>query len=160
MGKEIERKFVVLGQISKTQSKHITFIKQGYVLQGTNKHLRIRLIRTISGKTKAFICLKFTGKKIRDEFEYEIPYNDGIEIYDKCTDRLEKIRYHFICPENSNYKEFIMDCYPTELKIIEVEFNDIESCESFTQNLGWREVTGNKQFSNILMAKSNLVFNG
>ncbi len=95
MGREIERKFLVRKELW-TAPDGGTEIKQGYMYfkSGTAR------IRT-AGK-KAYITVKGPVKGIsRDEFEYEIPYDDAlVMLANFCLPEgplIEKIRYrlHF-----------------------------------------------------------------
>jgi adenylate cyclase len=75
MSLEIERKFLVdlnkLGNLANGIE-----IKQGYINTADNTVVRVR----IKGK-KAYLTIKGENKvATRLEFEYEIPYKDGIEM--------------------------------------------------------------------------------
>jgi len=61
---------------------------------------------------------KYTENIIRDEYEYEIPYNDGKEIYDKCIYNIEKRRYVL----QVNDLKYEIDEYPNGLLVVEIEF--------------------------------------
>lgn len=151
MGKEIERKFLLDKPIPWNLDNQ-KLIKQGYIFVSKNKQLRVRIINN-----QAYICLKYTKDKVRDEYEYEIPLIDGLEMYKNCTNKLEKLR-NTVKPLNFNYTVDI-DTYPNELVVAEVEFNSVEDCDMF-KPFDWFgiEITGNKNYSNILLSKQNLKF--
>lgn len=151
MAKEIERKFLLDKPIPWDLGEQ-KLIKQGYLFLTKNKHLRVRVINQ-----KAFICLKFTKNKTRDEYEYEIPLLDGMEMYGKCQYTVEKIR-NTIHPLGHEYTIDI-DTYPNGLVVAEVEFKSLEDSDEFTP-FDWfgQEITGNKKYSNILLAKQKLHF--
>ena len=151
MAKEIERKFLIETEISLDLGEQ-KLIKQGYVLLDKNKQLRIRVI-----DHKAFLCLKYTKNKIRDEYEYEIPLIDALEILSKCKYKLEKIRTT-LSPHQGEYVVDI-DTYPNGLTVAEVEFKSQEACDSF-KPIDWfgPEITGLKEYSNITLAKQKLHF--
>lgn len=149
MAKEIERRFLVNDPMLFKNKK---FIRQGYVLLEKNKQLRVRII----GK-KSLICLKYTEKMVRDEYEYEIPYSDGMEILSKCEFVIEKYR-STIKLKKLNYTIDI-DRYPNGIVVAEVEFKNEKDSKKF-QPLSWfgKEITGDKKYSNITFAKQRLRF--
>jgi len=151
MAKEIERKFLIETEISPNLGEQ-KLIKQGYVLLDKNKQLRVRVI-----DHKAFLCLKYTKNKVRDEYEYEIPLIDALEILSKCKYKLEKIRTT-LSPHNGNYVVDV-DTYPNGLTVAEVEFKSQEDCDAF-KPIDWfgPEITGVKEYSNITLAKQKLHF--
>ena len=151
MAKEIERKFFIETEISPDLGEQ-KLIKQGYILLDKNKQLRVRVI-----DHKAFLCLKYTKNKIRDEYEYEIPLIYALEILSKCKYKLEKIRTTLL-PHNGNYVIDI-DTYPNGLTVAEVEFKSQEDCDAF-KPIDWfgPEITGVKEYSNITLAKQKLHF--
>jgi len=151
MAKEIERKFLIETEISPNLGEQ-KLIKQGYVLLDKNKQLRVRVI-----DHKAFLCLKYTKNKVRDEYEYEIPLIDALEILSKCKYKLEKIRTT-LSPHNGNYVVDV-DTYPNGLTVAEVEFKSQEDCDTF-KPIDWfgPEITGVKEYSNITLAKQKLHF--
>lgn len=90
MGKEIERKFLVnLKKLDLSKTTNWTVnIQQGYLSEVVEKTIRIRIedekgFITIKGKT--------TGVS-RDEFEYEIPYDDAKQMMKLCDKTIIKKR--------------------------------------------------------------------
>jgi len=151
MAKEIERRFLVKGTLPPSLGEQ-RLIKQGYVFTDKEKQLRVRII-----DHQAFVCLKFTKEVVRDEFEYEVPLVDGLQIFAKCKTKLEKIR-NSMTAITANY-HLDVDTYPNGLVIAEVEFQSQEDAEKFVP-VEWfgEEVTGKFEYSNITMAKQKLQF--
>lgn len=151
MGKEIERKFLLDKPIPWELGEQ-KVIKQGYIFTGKNKQLRVRVI-----DHQSFICIKYLDKEVRDEYEYEIPLLDGMEMLGKCKMKLEKIR-NTLRPINQDYT-LDVDTYPNGLVVAEVEFKSIEDCYRF-QPPEWfgEEITGKKEYSNITLSKKKLKF--
>jgi adenylate cyclase len=151
MAKEIERKFLIETAISPELGLQ-RLIKQGYLMLDKNKQLRVRVI-----DHQSFLCLKYTKERIRDEYEYEIPLKDGLEMLGKCKHRLEKIRTT-LSPLGYEYTIDI-DTYPNGITVAEVEFKTQEDCDNF-KPIDWfgREITGEKTYSNITLAKQKLSF--
>ena len=94
MAKEIERKFLVDGKPWELYA-HVKGrrISQGYISKSKQHTVRIRLVApneayiTIKGPKHGFSC---------DEFEYVIPYDDGVQLMTLCdTGLIEKTRYVF-----------------------------------------------------------------
>lgn len=152
MGKEIERKFLLGEGVSiPIPKKHKKmFIKQAYLLAQHGKQVRIRLV----DKT-AILGVKFTKKLIRDEYEYKIPYFEGLELYNKCELQLEKNRLSFY----SNGEKFDIDSYPNGITFVEVEFKNEKALKNWVKP-SWlgKEITKDKKFSNIRFAKEKLRF--
>ena len=94
MGTEIERKFLVNHEkwqlIEKPSGTHY---RQGYILSNDQQTVRVR----VSDK-QGFLNLKSKISPIsRNEFEYEIPLDDGIRILDLFTkNETEKVRYRIL----------------------------------------------------------------
>ena len=90
MAKEIERTFLVDDDSFRKMSSFTVHILQGYLNRDPERTVRIR-IRNDS----AFFTVK--GKTVgceRDEFEYEIPLEDGLEMLKLCSGKiLDKTRY-------------------------------------------------------------------
>lgn len=153
MAKEIERKFLLIGEIPYYIGQP-KLIKQAYIFVEPSKHLRLRLVDGV-----AILGLKYTDSGVRDEFEYEIPYDDGIFMYKKSNLTVEKIRFSW------DYKEihFDLDIFPNGIKYVEAEFSDEDSANSFIADKAWdwlgEEITNNPQYSNIILAKGKLSFN-
>jgi adenylate cyclase len=91
MPKEIERKFLIepeaWKQLDKPEGKHY---KQGYIHGPDDVTIRIRI-----AESKGYITLKSNTVGIsREEFEYEIPYEEAIDMMTSFTQvGTEKIRY-------------------------------------------------------------------
>ena len=151
MAKEFERKFLLALESIPIPKKHKkTWITQGYIFADMGKNIRVRLT-----KKKSFLCVKFTEGVITDEFEYKIPQEDALEIYEQCEWTLEKKRLSFKC----GGVHFDIDTYPNGLVVVETEFDYL------TDMLNWEkpswigvEVSGKSEYSNVVLAKQNLKF--
>lgn len=150
MGKEIERKFLIQGKIP-LELGEPTLIKQGYIFAEKGKHLRIRIV-----KNAAILGLKYTEGLVRDEFEYNIPFEEGMEMYKKCEMKVEKIRFS-VKHEGFFYD---LDFFPNNIRYMEVEFPTKEDSTAFIKPewLG-KEITGESEYSNITLSKQKLSFN-
>ncbi len=87
MAIEIERKFLFDPEIlSGLEGLHI---QQGYLQTDKNKTVRVR-----TKGDKAFLTVKGKNNGIaRQEFEYEIPFQDGVELLKMCDNKISKTRF-------------------------------------------------------------------
>lgn len=117
MAKEIESKYLL--KYLPDYLKDFKILFQGYLHIDRLKQIRVRLI----GNYKAFICVKFMDGNVRDEYEYEIPYEDGEKIFNKCQYTLIKQRYSGLLEDGCH---FDIDVYKNGVKIVEVERPTLE----------------------------------
>lgn len=90
MGKEIERKFLVRGDVWRSLAKGTAY-RQGYLNSAKERTVRIRTI-----DEKAFLTIKgLTVGATRSEYEYEIPLADCNAMLDALAEKpiIEKKRY-------------------------------------------------------------------
>ena len=90
MAKEIERKFLVIGNGWRENAVG-THYRQGYLNSVKERTVRIRTIND-----KAFHTVKgLTVGCTRLEFEYSIPYDDCVKMLDELAEKpiIEKTRY-------------------------------------------------------------------
>jgi adenylate cyclase len=119
---------------------------QGYLEKSSNSQLRVRLY-----ETKACLTYKTEhGTNSRNEYEYEIPYKDGIELYNNALYRLEKTRYK--TSFNNNLVD--IDIYPNGIKVVEIEY-ETELLPSDIPEYCGEEVSNVKEYSNIYIAMNN-----
>jgi len=90
MGREIERKFLVRGDVWRSIAEG-TLYRQGYLNSARERTVRIRTIGE-----KAFLTIKgLTVGATRPEYEYEIPLADGNAMLATLAEKpiIEKKRY-------------------------------------------------------------------
>jgi adenylate cyclase len=90
MAKEIERKFLLIGDEWRALATG-THYRQGYLNSTKERTVRIRTIND-----KAFLTVKgITVSATRAEYEYEIPFDDCVEMLEGLAERpiIEKKRY-------------------------------------------------------------------
>lgn len=143
--KEQERKFIL--KYLPSELEPIT-IKQGYLMLLGDKQLRVRVL-----DNTAFICYKkHHSSTIRDEFEYEIPFSDGIELLKTCEYQLSKNRYKTTFESNHVDIDIDIDIYDDGLQVVEIEYDDeLTTLPDYCGD----EITGNKEYSNINIAINN-----
>ncbi len=88
MGKEIERKFLVIGE--EWRSVTGTRYRQGYLSTVKERTVRVRTVNE-----KGTLTIKGVSQgATRQEFEYEIPFDEATQLLDLCEKPLiEKNRY-------------------------------------------------------------------
>ncbi|MDC1105399.1 CYTH domain-containing protein [Prolixibacteraceae bacterium] len=90
MAKEIERKFIVSKDIP-LEGLPFSNIEQGYLSTDPNKTVRVRI-----KDNKAFLTVKGKTEGItREEFEYEIPVKDAIDLLNMTSYKIKKRRYYY-----------------------------------------------------------------
>ena len=145
MAKEIERRFLCKYKPIAFNEIPPIIIKQGYIFSSDDKHLRVR----IENNKIASIALKFTPSIIRDEYEYEIPIKDGLEIFSKSESKLMKARYEI---EYYDY-HIDIDYYGKDLMVVEIELPS-EDTEFILPDYFGEEITGVREYNNIYLAQS------
>lgn len=146
MTKEIELKFLCNRFVSHMIVKDGTKLCQGYLHVDKDQQIRVRIV----DDNRAFICIKhMIGDGIeRNEFEYHIPYDDGLILYDKCKFKFEKTRY--INKTQEGY-HIDIDKYEDGTVVAEVELPTRDTL--FTKPMYFEDdVTGIYKYSNYNFA--------
>ncbi len=147
MGKEIERKFLVVGD--DWRSAQSTLLRQGYL--STDKHRTVRV--RVSGDS-AFLTIKgLTTGATRREFEYPIPVDDANELLDElCQPPLIEKQRHVIRGDGVTWEidEFLGE--NDGLVVAEVELQDEDQAFSRPSWLG-EEVTDDPRYYNANLVK-------
>ncbi|MCM1005268.1 MAG: CYTH domain-containing protein [Prevotella sp.] len=143
MALEIERKFIVINNDYRRMASSGQRISQGYLTRRVEGTVRIR---TCGGKGWITVKGKNSGN-VREEFEYEIPVQDAVELLKLCEGHiLEKTRYIV------NYLGYRweIDKFHGDLAglvIAEVELKDSAEEPPLPSFVG-EEVTGNPMYYN------------
>ena len=149
--KEIERKFLVNKNAlpSLDLLDHI-IISQGYLLNTKDKTVRIRL-----SNNTAFLAIKGATSGIsRDEYEYQIPYDDAQNILSDFIDQtIDKTRY--IIPFGN--KNWELDVFHNNLEGLIIAEVELESENELIQIPEWctEEVSQNSMYYNAQLIKLN-----
>ena len=150
MPKEIERKFLVIGDEWRDRTSSQQTIRQGYLCAERERSVRVR----VAGD-RAWITVKgATRGMTRAEFEYPIPYDDAVEMIETlCLPHvIEKFRYKIEVLGNSwEIDEFLG--VNVGLIVAEVELESESQLLSLPAWIG-EEVTSDPHYYN-----ANLVGN-
>ena len=149
MGLEIERRFLVKGEEWKQNAQNCQKIRQGYIVSSIKDWtVRVRIIE----KDQAWLTLKSPAKGIScNEFEYLIPKEDALELWELASNKLTKTRYKL----NLQGGDWIIDCFEGNnypLVIAEVELTSIKQ-KVKPPSWCFLEVTKYKQLSNAALAE-------
>jgi Uncharacterized protein conserved in bacteria len=152
MAKEIERKFKVVGDGWRSQTVSSSSFRQAYIASGEDRSVRVRVMDGERAKLTIKVGRQFMS---RDEFEYEIPLADAEQLADCAVGVvLEKTRYEV---EHHGYT-WEIDVYGGAyqgLVIAEVEMEDEAAQPDLPDWIG-EEVTGDRRFSNLVMATEDM----
>lgn len=90
MALEIERKFLVVGSSWRSDVVESREMRQGYLSVDPHATVRVRI-----ASAHAHLTVKgITANATRDEFEYEIPVPDAVDMLSRlCVARVEKVRH-------------------------------------------------------------------
>lgn len=146
-GYEIERKFLVEGEIPSLDDAPCRKIRQGYVATGESE-VRVRQI-----DERYFLTCKQGGGLQRREVEFEIGQGEFDQLWTLTEGRrIEKRRYEI----DVNGSLLTLDVFEGELRplmLAEVEFESVAESEGFTPPpYCCREVTQDARFKNQTLA--------
>ena len=149
MGIEIERKFLIK-HIPLNRVKYSHHIKQGYIVNDSQKVIRVR-------KKENQYYLTIKGNTIgisRSEFEYTIPKNDAENLFDQfcLSGTIEKTR-HYV--ENKDHLWEIDEFHGRNDGLIVAEI-ELDSEDEFFDIPNWvdQEVTSEKKYYNMNLLKN------
>jgi len=147
MAKEIERKFLVRGEVWREKAEGLSY-RQGYL--STEKERTVR-VRTID--SKGFLTIKgINVGATRNEFEYDIPVEDANQMLDELCLKpiIEKKRYQI---EHGGFIWEVDEFFGDNEGLILAEI-ELESENQSFETPSWiaEEVTGDPRYFN-----SNLI---
>ena len=149
MGIEIERRFLVKNEDWRSKAIYSEDFSQAYLNSNTDEWtVRIRIIN----KNQAYLTLKSSLNGFTNyEFEYQIPIQDALELFNLSNKKITKTRYQLKIDE----KDWVIDSFKglnSSLTIAEIE---LDSESEKIQIPAWceQEITGIKSLSNASLAK-------
>lgn len=154
MALEIERKFLVADDGWK---KHTLFKKvpmeQGYFIRGDGAPIiRIRITND-----QAFMTIKSSHRGMtRQEFEYEIPFEDGQQLIKACEKpTVKKTRHYIVDNFNQLWEIDIFRGKNRGLVLAEIELESEKQPVTILDWLG-REVTNDERYRNTALAATKV----
>ncbi len=151
MGKEIERKYLVVDRTFKNYVVETHHIVQGYLSKTPEATVRVRII----DKSNGYLTVKgLTIGAVRGEWEYEIPVNEAVELLELSPRNqiIDKIR-HIVYHDNFCWEvdEFIHPC--KGLVLAEIELTREDEVFTVPPFIGL-EVTDNPKYYNSNLANN------
>jgi len=160
---EIERRFLVVGAGWREHCIWQVEMRQGYLVR-QDDGLTLR-VRTSQGKSdpapKAWLTLKAIPPQaapapasVRLEYEYQIPYDDALELLEIAPEQLCKQRYGLNLPGG----DWVLDVFADNnapLIVAEVELGDADEILNLPAWCG-EELTGRHKLSNAALARHPL----
>lgn len=148
MNIETERKFTVDPEFIKQYLKDGVNISQGYLASTDAAVVRVRLYGN-----QAFLTIKsaIPDDYAVEEYEYEIPFEDGSNLLKKCESSLSKVRY-LVVHGNDIWEVDVFN----DADIIVAEFEHYDRTVVDNVKLpSWvtQEVTNDPWYSNYSLAK-------
>jgi CYTH domain-containing protein len=145
--KEIERKFLVKDQTF-YQNCRFDQIQQTYLFNESNKSLRIRIKNDV-----AYLTIK--GNQIgitRDEFEYEIPKGEALEIIDRFDLKVLSKKRYYLNSGNLTWEIDVFEGKLVGLLVAEIELPS-EDFEIDIPSWVGEEVTSDPSYLNAELFK-------
>lgn len=149
MGIEIERKFLVASDDWKHQVSEAIQIRQGYLSSEVERTVRIR----IWGENGKLTIKSKAQKATRQEFEYDIPRSDALEMLENLCPFPQIQKTRFLIPQGKHIWEIdVFEGHNQGLILAEIELSSEE--EEF-QKPNWlgEEVTLDYRYTNAYLAK-------
>lgn len=144
MAKEIERKFLVRNASYRECADSKATIRQAYLSTDPDSTIRVRTMNS-----RAFLTVKSRNKGlVRHEWEYEVPYEDAIEMMNSCAVApvIEKIRYRVGRWEIDEFHAALEG-----LVIAEIELSSPDEPIEIPDYIG-KEVSGDKRYYNSVLS--------
>lgn len=156
MGREIERKFLVIDDSWRALARQSLFIRQGYLATGAAASVRIRIVAEQGG----WITIKSTEPGIaRAEFEYQIPLEDAEALFALCAEGTIEKRRHLVQRDELAWEIDVFEGPHQGLVMAEIELPESDHPVAPPPWLG-REVTDDPAYRNASLARAGIVPNG
>lgn len=162
MGREIERKFLVVGGGWKRKVEETYAIRQGYLATSKDTVVRVRISSTDRYQI-ATLAVKGSHSGIeRAEFEYRIPVDEAQEMLEiLCGDRIVEKRRHIV-PSTSRLR-WEIDVFGGRHKgLVLAEIELVKVDQEMPRIPKWigHEVSEDHRYSNHSLAKHGLKLMG
>lgn len=144
MAKEIERKYLVTDDSYLQLATCSYDIRQGYLNTAPASTVRVR-----TKGDRGYLTVKgITEGCSRNEWEYEIPFTDALEMLQICSNVLEKTRYIV-----ESWEIDVFHGANEELVLAEIELSDPSEQFEKPAFIG-KEVTGDPRYYNSVLAQN------
>ncbi len=151
MAREIERKFLVTSDAWKPLASGSVPIRQGYLSSNSKATVRVRLL----GDDRAVITLKGASDGIsRPEFEYDIPYEDALELHALAEPDTINKRRHLVPFGGHTWEVDVFEGRHQGLAIAEIELDDEDQQFELPPWVG-REVSDDDRYFNASLSRAD-----
>lgn len=146
MALEIERKFKLKPGIAVPESESSQSIRQAYLMNDEGMVVRVRIVN----EEQAFLTIKKStqaGIAVRQEYEYEIPMEDALEMLQLCIGT-PIVKQRFVVMDEG--RKWEVDIFQEEnegLIIAELELSDLNQYIELPSWIG-EEVTEDPKYLN------------
>jgi len=148
MAKEIERKFMVVGDDWRDAAASSRTLVQAYLAIDGETSVRVRIL---DGE-EAWLTVKLgVSEMTRDEFEYSVPLADAREMVEASRGRVIEKTRHIIASEGYAWEIDVFEGTLAGLVMAEVEMQSEDDTPPLPAWLG-REVTGDPAWTNAVLA--------
>lgn len=147
---EIERKFLVKDRSFIELAKSSSYIRQAYLSVSKQNTVRVR-----TRDEKGYITIKSrsaNGGLSREEWEYEIPYNEALEMMKLSIANIIEKRRYLVDYDGYTWEVDVFESPITNIIVAEIE---LPTLDAKFKKPDWidREVTGQKEFYNSFLAQ-------
>lgn len=149
MAKEIEYKFLIKNDQWRNQISGSIAIRQAYIQTSR----RLSTVRVRVAGSQAWVTFKNSSTGItRDEYEYQIPVNDALEMLEKLcdTELIVKTRY-FVEHDGKHWVVDVFEGQNAGLILAEIELDSEDEKFSIPPWLG-ADITLDHRYSNFALA--------
>lgn len=149
MATEIERKFLLKNSSWKESADQGTQYSQGYIVGSKHASVRVRL----QGKRSYLNIKSATIDIVRQEFEYEIPFDDATEMLETLCEKplIDKVRY-LIKHDNHIWEIDVFSGDNDGLIVAEIELKNKDEKFIKPDWLG-EEVSDDERYYNVCLVK-------
>lgn len=148
MAKEIERKFMVVGDEWREAVQSSRTLVQAYLALDGETSVRVRIL----DGAEAWLTVKLgVSAMTRDEFEYSVPLADAQEMVEASRGRVIEKTRHIITSQGHVWEIDVFQGTLAGLFMAEVEMQSEDETPALPAWLG-REVTGDPAWTNAALA--------
>jgi adenylate cyclase len=148
MAREIERKFLVTGEVWRSYVRRRSAIRQAYLALNDGMTVRIRIIDGL----RSFVGIKTARQgPARGEYEYPVPLEDAHELLRLRTGIIIEKHRHIVCAHGAQWEVDEFEGVHQGLVLAEIELPDAAAHFEFPEWLG-EEVTSDPRYYNGYLA--------
>ncbi|NTS33276.1 CYTH domain-containing protein [Phyllobacterium sp. BT25] len=152
MAIEIERKYLVKDKRWRKYASNGSTLRQAYLLAAAQRSVRVRTIDDLRATLTVKVRL---GPLRREEFQYEIPYADALQIFRHCVGVVVEKTRHEVVDAGQRWEIDVYHGIHQGLTVAEIELQSESDLFPRPVWLGI-EITGEFRYSNQVLAMARL----